>query len=57
MLVESILFEVIVVILLVLANAFFVAAEFAIVKVRTTQIQPLLKSKARLRWQLRSFRI
>ncbi|MGH2575159.1 MAG: hemolysin family protein, partial [Ignavibacteria bacterium] len=39
--VESILFEVIVVFLLVLGNAFFVAAEFAIVKVRTTQIEPL----------------
>ena len=39
--VESVLFEIIVVILLVLANAFFVAAEFAIVKVRSTQIQPL----------------
>ncbi len=41
MAVESILFEIIVVILLVLANGFFVAAEFAIVKVRLTQIQPL----------------
>ncbi len=41
MLIESILFEIIVVIILVFANAFFVAAEFAIVKVRTTQIQPL----------------
>jgi CBS domain containing-hemolysin-like protein len=40
--VESILFEVIVVLLLVLANGFFVAAEFAIVKVRSTQIQPLI---------------
>jgi CBS domain containing-hemolysin-like protein len=39
--IESILFELILVILLVLANAFFVAAEFAIVKVRSTQIQPL----------------
>ncbi|HEY3249700.1 MAG TPA: CNNM domain-containing protein, partial [Ignavibacteria bacterium] len=43
MLVESILFEIIVVILLVLANAFFVAAEFAIVKVRATQLQPLVE--------------
>lgn len=42
MLVESILFEIIVVILLVLANAFFVAAEFAIVKVRSVQLQPLV---------------
>ena len=39
--IESLLFEIILVILLVLANAFFVAAEFAIVKVRSTQIQPL----------------
>ncbi|MBL8017005.1 MAG: DUF21 domain-containing protein, partial [Ignavibacteria bacterium] len=38
---ESILFEVIVVMLIILANAFFVAAEFAIVKVRSTQIEPL----------------
>ncbi len=33
-----------VVLLLVLLNGFFVAAEFAIVKVRTTQIEPLMKS-------------
>jgi CBS domain containing-hemolysin-like protein len=39
--VESLLFEIISVILIVLANAFFVAAEFAIVKVRSTQIRPL----------------
>lgn len=39
--VESILFEVILVLLIIFANAFFVAAEFAIVKVRSTQIQPL----------------
>ncbi len=45
MLVESILFEIIVVIILVLANAFFVAAEFAIVKVRATQIQPLAEKQ------------
>ena len=46
MLIESILFEIIVVFLLVMGNAFFVAAEFAIVKVRSTQIQPLtLKHK------------
>lgn len=38
---ESILFELILVLLIIFANAFFVAAEFAIVKVRTTQIQPL----------------
>jgi len=39
--IESLLFEIILIILLVLANAFFVAAEFAIVKVRSTQIEPL----------------
>ncbi len=38
---ESILFEVIIVMLIILANAFFVAAEFAIVKVRSTQLEPL----------------
>ena len=38
---ESVLFELILVLLIIFANAFFVAAEFAIVKVRTTQIQPL----------------
>ncbi len=32
------------VVVLVLLNGFFVAAEFAIVKVRTTQIEPLIKS-------------
>ena len=45
--VESILFEVISVILLILANAFFVAAEFAIVKVRSTQIQALAEKNNR----------
>lgn len=34
-----------VIFLLVLANGFFVASEFAIVKVRTTQLKPLLKTK------------
>lgn len=41
---ESILFELILVFLIIFANAFFVAAEFAIVKVRSTQIQPLAES-------------
>src|SRR5438128_353750 len=45
--VESILFEIISVILLILANAFFVAAEFAIVKVRSTQIQALAEKNNR----------
>jgi magnesium and cobalt exporter, CNNM family len=45
--VESLLFEVIVVLLLVLGNAFFVAAEFAIVKVRSTQFLPLAKKENR----------
>lgn len=35
--------------LLVLANGFFVAAEFAIVKVRDTQLQPLARESARAR--------
>lgn len=35
--------------ILVLANGFFVAAEFAIVKVRSTQLQPLAQSSARAR--------
>jgi CBS domain containing-hemolysin-like protein len=38
---DSLLFEIVAVIVLIFANAFFVAAEFAIVKVRSTQIQPL----------------
>ncbi len=38
------LFNIAVVLALVFMNGFFVAAEFAIVKVRLTQIEPLLKS-------------
>jgi CBS domain containing-hemolysin-like protein len=45
--IESILFEIFAVILIVLANAFFVAAEFAIVKVRSTQLQPLAEKNNR----------
>jgi len=41
MILESILFEIIAVLTLVIANAFFVAAEFAIVKVRSSQLKPL----------------
>lgn len=41
MFVESILFELISVVLLILANAFFVAAEFSIVKVRSSQIEAI----------------
>src|SRR5881397_4052777 len=36
--------QMLVILLLVLANGFFVAAEFAIVKVRATQLRPLLTS-------------
>ena len=36
-------------VLLVLANGFFVAAEFAIVKVRDTQLEPLVRTSARAR--------
>lgn len=53
MVVESILFEIIVVILLVLANAFFVATEFAIVKVRHTQLQPLAEKERKAKIALK----
>lgn len=36
--------QLLVILLLVLANGFFVAAEFAIVKIRASQLKPLLKS-------------
>ena len=39
-------------VLLVLANGFFVAAEFAIVKVRDTQLEPLVRTSARARQAL-----
>ncbi len=38
------LFKIAAVFALVFLNGFFVAAEFAIVKVRLTQIEPLMKS-------------
>ncbi len=50
---ESILFELVLVAILVGANAFFVAAEFAIVKVRTTQIQPLADKQNRAKVALK----
>ena len=34
--------EILAVFVLVLVNGFFVAAEFALVKIRTTQLQPLI---------------
>lgn len=37
-------FETIIVLALVIANGFFVAAEFALVKVRASQLHPLAKS-------------
>ncbi|NUM80725.1 HlyC/CorC family transporter [bacterium] len=40
-------FEIIAVLLLVFANGFFVAAEFAIVKVRSTQIETLIQANDR----------
>ena len=36
--------QLLVILLLVLANGFFVAAEFAIVKIRASQLKPLLKT-------------
>jgi CBS domain containing-hemolysin-like protein len=47
MFVESVLFEILAVIFLILANAFFVAAEFAIVKVRLSQIDAIAESNTR----------
>jgi len=44
--------ELIVIITLVLANGFFVAAEFALVKVRASQLRPLAK-KGKAGWRLR----
>ena len=41
MFVESLLFEIILVIFIVLFNAFFVAVEFSIVKVRSTQLESI----------------
>ncbi|HLP26459.1 MAG TPA: hemolysin family protein [Acidobacteriota bacterium] len=44
--------EILVIIALVFANGFFVAAEFALVKVRASQLRPLAK-KGRAGWRLR----
>ncbi len=48
----GIAFELFVIIGLVLANGFFVAAEFALVKVRASQLRPLAK-KGKAGWRLR----
>lgn len=45
-------FEVVIIVALVLANGFFVAAEFALVKVRASQLRPLVK-KGKASWRLR----
>jgi CBS domain containing-hemolysin-like protein len=45
----ELVFEFIVIFALVLANGFFVAAEFALVKVRASQLQPMLKDGANWR--------
>ncbi len=44
--------EILVVLALVAANGFFVAAEFALVKVRASQLRPLVK-KGKASWRLR----
>jgi CBS domain containing-hemolysin-like protein len=46
----GIAFETLVILALVLANGFFVAAEFALVKVRTSQLRPLAKTGG---WRVR----
>jgi len=43
-------FEIIVIFLLIVANGFFVAAEFALVKVRASQLRPLVKKGG---WRVR----
>ncbi len=48
----GITFEIVVIALLVIANGFFVAAEFALVKVRASQLRPMVK-KGRAGWRLR----
>src|SRR5258706_1789877 len=45
MFVESLLFEIILVVFIVLFNAFFVAVEFSIVKVRSTQLESLTEKE------------
>jgi CBS domain containing-hemolysin-like protein len=48
----AVTFELLTILGLVLANGFFVAAEFALVKVRSSQLRPLIK-KGRAGWRLR----
>lgn len=51
----QIAFELIVIIALVAANGFFVAAEFALVKVRSSQLRPMLKTGGlRVKFALRA---
>jgi CBS domain containing-hemolysin-like protein len=47
----GIAFEILIIVGLVLANGFFVAAEFALVKVRASQLRPLAK-KGKAGWRL-----
>ena len=49
----GIAFEIFIIVGLVLANGFFVAAEFALVKVRASQLRPLA-GKGRAGWRLRT---
>lgn len=44
--------EIVIIVVLVLANGFFVASEFALVKVRASQLRPLAK-KGKAGWRLR----
>jgi CBS domain containing-hemolysin-like protein len=48
----KIAFEIFTIVFLVLANGFFVASEFALVKVRASQLRPLVK-KGKASWPLR----
>ena len=51
----QIVFEILLVLVLVAANGFFVAAEFALVKVRASQLRPLAKAGGwKIKWALKA---